>query len=75
MPTAARAVLRSSRWTETTNTSRSTAISAFRETGRLTGLSFTVRLMFDAFYGTVAVAWVTLLGYLAFRFFVPALAL
>jgi hypothetical protein len=35
-------------------------------------LSLTVRLMFDAFYGTVAVAWLTLLGYLAFRFLVPA---
>ena len=46
-----------------------------RKPAGLAGLSFTVRLMFDAFYGTVAVAWVTLLGYLAFRFFVPALAL
>ena len=43
-----------------------------RKPASFAGMLLTVRLMFDAFYGTVALAWLILLGYLAFRLLVPA---
>jgi hypothetical protein len=39
------------------------------------GMLLTVRLMFNLFYGTAAIAWLILFGYLAFRQLAPAAVL
>jgi len=46
-----------------------------RKPPSIAGMLLTVRLMFNVFYGTVAAAWVILLGYLIFRYLVPAAVL
>lgn len=46
-----------------------------RKPPSIAGMLLTVRLMFNVFYGTAAVAWLMLLGYLAYRQLIPPIVL